>query len=111
MFLEEYSNICSSAGDEEAIRNKIKEDIENFVDKHEVNAVGNLIAKKNSKKGKPILITAHMDEVGMIVTDIDSSGFIKFTTAGGIVPKVLPATHVKVGPKEVAGFIALKLCT
>lgn len=109
--IKEFSNINGGSGDEEAIRNSLIEKIKDHVDSTSTNALGNLIAKRNSsknKKQKPILITAHMDEVSMIVTDIDSSGFIKFTAVGGIVPKILPSTHVKIGKKEIPGIITLK---
>jgi endoglucanase len=50
--------------------------------------MGNLIAKKGAKKdgGLRIMLSGHMDEIGVIATHIDEKGFVRFTTIGGVRP-------------------------
>lgn len=106
MFLEELTNLIGIAGYEHKIRKHIKGIVEKYVDKVETDALGNLICiKKGTKKGKKILLAAHMDEVGFIITKITKDGFLKFTNSGGIDPRVLPAKKVLIGDKEIPGVI------
>jgi putative aminopeptidase FrvX len=60
-------------------------------------------------KGLKILITAHYDEIGMLVKSINEKGFIKFTNIGGIDARVLLAQEVIIhGKKDVFGVIGAK---
>ncbi|MBV1818475.1 M42 family metallopeptidase [Anaerosalibacter bizertensis] len=78
-------NIYSPSGDENNIREFIKDEIKDFVDEVEIDSLGNLIARKKGK-GKKIMLAAHMDQIGLMVTDIDDKGFLRFTNIGGISP-------------------------
>lgn len=73
------------SGNEEAIRDVIKEEIKGYVDEIKVDALGNLIGIKKGK-GKKIMVAGHMDEIGIMVTNIDENGFIRFTSVGGVSP-------------------------
>lgn len=68
------------------------------------NVIGNFGSRKN---GIPhILIDAHIDQVGLIVTNIYESGFIGFSNVGGIDRRLLPAQQVCIhGKKEIAGVV------
>jgi putative aminopeptidase FrvX len=73
------------SGSEEAIRNLIREEVKSFADELRVDPLGNLIAKKRGNGGSPrrkIMIAAHMDEVGLIVTHVDQKGFLRFSSLG-----------------------------
>lgn len=68
-------------------------------------ALGNVIGETEAK-GKRILLDAHLDEIGMVVTAVDEKGFVKFAKVGGIDPIVLSAAEVTVhGKKDVYGVI------
>ena len=77
--------------------------------------MGNILAfkkGKNSPKNK-VMLSAHMDEVGFIVTYICDNGFIKFTNVGGVDPKVALGRAVVIGENSVKGVIghkAIHLC-
>lgn len=85
--LKKLTKEFGPSGNEEKIRELIKEEIKDYVDSTEVDALGNLIGRKKGK-GKKIMISAHMDQIGFIITDIDKEGFLRFGNIGGISPKV-----------------------
>jgi len=74
------------SGYETKIREVIRAEIESYTDELRVDALGNLIAVKGQSPttGKKIMLSAHMDEIGIIATHIDESGFVRFTTIGGV---------------------------
>ncbi|HHY99417.1 MAG TPA: M42 family metallopeptidase [Firmicutes bacterium] len=81
------------SGSEERIRDTIKSEIEGLVDEVRVDPLGNLIAHKTGS-GARVLIAAHMDEIGVIVTFIDDNGFLRFSNVGGVRPHVLLGSRV-----------------
>ena len=71
--------------------------------------MGNVTAIKKGKSDKKVMIGAHMDEIGFIVTHIDDNGFLRFHTLGGFDPKTLTAQRVIVhGKKDLIGVMGSK---
>jgi len=108
--IEELCRIPGVSGDEAAVLSVIDEKLkaggcETYYDK-----MGNLIAKKTGKKRPKTRVTmyAHADEVGLIISKIQSDGFLKFKTVGGIDPRVLISKAVYVGENRVRGIIGIK---
>lgn len=66
-----------------------------------------VLTKKSLKENAPkLLIDAHLDTVGFMVTDIKEGGFLKVVNVGGLDTRVLPATEVVIyGKKEIYGII------
>ena len=91
------------SGNEELIRQAIEKEIRDYVDEIRTDTLGNLIAVK-SGSGKKIMLAAHMDQIGLIVTNIDENGFLRFTNVGGISPFNLIHREVIFG-NGVAGTI------
>lgn len=85
--LKNLLSVYSPSGNENNIREFIKSEIKEYVDEMDVDALGNLIAIKKGN-GKKVMIAAHMDQIGLMVTDIDDKGFLRFTNVGGISPFV-----------------------
>ncbi len=81
--LEKMTQINSPSGCEGEIRDYISSQIGKYCDEVSVDAMGNLIAHKKGS-GKKIMFAAHMDEIGIIATDIDDKGFIHFSSIGGL---------------------------
>ncbi len=81
------------SGNEGQIRNQIKKEIRGLADDVSVDVMGNLIAVKKGK-GSRVMVAAHMDEIGFIVTHIDKNGFIRFSNIGGIYPYNIIAQRV-----------------
>lgn len=76
------------SGFEYRIRDEIRDLIGDAADEVRVDAMGNLIARKGakSKDGMRVMVSAHMDEIGLMVTHVDTNGFVRFTSIGGINP-------------------------
>ncbi len=97
------------SGREDAVREYI---ISSIKDKCEftVDPMGNVLAfkKGENKPKKKVMVSAHMDEVGFIVTYICDNGFLKFTSVGGVDSKVVLGRTVQIGDKGAYGVIASK---
>lgn len=107
--IKELCAISGISGRENAVRDYIIEKIKDYAE-YSIDPLGNLIVFKKGKnpaKNK-VMLDAHMDEVGMIVTGISSDGFLKFAKVGGINSKVIIGRSVKVGEKAVNGVIGIK---
>lgn len=83
--MNELSDIISPSGREKNIREYIEKQIKDYVDEIKVDALGNLIARKKGT-GKKIMFSAHMDQIGLLINDIDEKGFIRFSAVGGLSP-------------------------
>lgn len=82
------------SGCEDAIRNVIIEEIKDYCDEYTVDAMGNLIAHKKGD-GVRIMLAAHMDEIGVMVTYIDENGFARFSAVGGLYVRELVHRRVR----------------
>lgn len=78
--------IAGPSGYESELRAAIRNEVEPLTEELRVDALGNLIAIKGhpGEGGKKIMLAAHMDEIGLIATHIDESGFVRFTPVGGV---------------------------
>lgn len=110
--IQELVETASPSGYEKNIREVIKSKVESHADEVQVDALGNLIAIKGQPKkgGKKIMLAAHMDEIGIIATHIDESGFIRFTTIGGVRRNTCIGGRVRFlnGTQGVIGYEALE---
>ena len=108
--IEKLSNTFGVSGDEEIIRNTIIEEIKPYCNTIKIDNLGNIIAhKKGTKKGGPkIMLAAHMDEVGFMISKIDKDGFLSFLPAGGIDKRILIGQRVIIGKDKLPGIIVFK---
>jgi putative aminopeptidase FrvX len=73
------------SGVEEQIRTIIRAEVESLADEIRVDPLGSLVVhKKGSGEGERIVLDAHMDEIGVMVTYVDEKGFARFTRVGGV---------------------------
>lgn len=105
--LAKLSALPGVSGCEEPVRYEILKMIEGHCI-YKVDALGNILAFKKGRQAPahPLLFSAHMDEVGLIITWVEESGLLKFTTVGGIDRRVLPGKSVRIG--ETFGVIGSK---
>lgn len=74
-----------------------------------VDKFSNVLAVKNEGKDFKVLLDAHFDVIGLMVTEIKDGGFLKFTTVGGVDQRILPSLSVTVhGKEDVPGVIGVK---
>ena len=96
--LDRLKDICiidGTSGDESAVREYIMKNI--TADKMIVDNLGNLIVFKKGRKmpKNRIMLAAHMDEVGFMITDITDDGFLRFGAVGGVDPRVVLGRGVR----------------
>jgi endoglucanase len=110
MLLRMLSEAYGVSGREDAVRAILLEEIRARVDECRIDAVGNLIARKKGSGPSQVrvLAAAHMDEVGLMITQVEDTGALRFAKVGGIDDRVLPAKPVRIGDKGVPGVIMWK---
>lgn len=107
--LKEICEIAGTSGFEQRIREVVIREVKPLVDSVTVDYMGNVVALKKGKQQKKVMVAAHMDEIGFIVTHIDDNGFLRFHTLGGFDPKTLTAQRVIVhGKKDLIGVMGSK---
>lgn len=110
--LQTLTDTFSPSGSEEAIRSVILKEVKAAADGWHVDALGNLIVRKGkltnrAAGGRRIMIAAHMDEIGLMVTHVDDRGFIRFAGIGGVYPRNLPGGRVRFS-SGLSGVIGLE---
>lgn len=109
--IRELSDMRAISGSEYRINESIRDKFLPYADEVRIDALGSVIAKRESNKNNAptIMIEAHCDEIGLIVTDITDEGFITFGAVGGIDTRILPSSVVTVhGVKDIKGVIGIK---
>ena len=97
-YLRELCSLYGTSGREDAVRDYIlsnlPDDVETTVD-----AIGNVIVHRlgRERAAHTVMLCAHMDEVGLMITHITSEGFLHFDTVGGISASALCGKPVRVG--------------
>lgn len=108
MLLKELANLSGVSGNEDEVRKFIISQISPYCDEIKIDSIGNVIALKKGRADKKIMLCAHMDEVGFIISGITDKGFLKFKTVGGIDTRTILAKRVKIGKNAVLGVIGMK---
>ena len=106
--VKQLSTLNGISGRENDVRDFIISEIKDFADCN-VDPLGNLIVFKKGKKTpkNKVMLDAHMDEVGFIVTYITDDGLLKFSNVGGINTKVFLGRTVKVGKDCITGVVGI----
>lgn len=110
--LKQICEIPGAPGFEKPVRDLVISLVKPHVDELHIDNIGNVIALKKGVRnpdGKRVMLAAHMDEIGFIVSHIDEQGFLRFNTLGGFDPKTLTAQRVIVhGKKDFIGVMGSK---
>ncbi|MEW6546984.1 MAG: M42 family metallopeptidase [Bacillota bacterium] len=111
-FLERVTAAAGVSGFEGPVASLIREAWGPLTDEIRTDAMGSLIARRAPRNGdRPlrVMMAAHMDEIGLMVTRVEEGGFLRFTSVGGFDRRVLPAQEVVVhGRRDLPGVIGVK---
>ena len=111
--LKTLCNLHGISGREYKIRSAIISMIDGFCE-HKTDNIGNLICYKkglNGERAQKLMVSAHMDEVGLIITEITDKGYLRFSSVGGIDPRVLVGINVLINDMDdnfIPGVIGIK---
>lgn len=105
--LKKLTALRGVSGFEEEVRAYVLEEAKQLADEVRVDALGSVIALKKGTEHpeQVVMVAAHMDEVGFIITTVEERGTLRFATVGGIDPRVLQSKRVIIGEKRVPGVI------
>lgn len=112
--LKTLTETYGPSGYEDAVRKVILKEIKSIADDVSVDALGNLIVRKKPSAGEKnpqkIMLAAHMDEIGVIVSHIDKKGFVRFTNVGGAFGRYTLGARVRFlsGVTGVVGYDRLE---
>jgi tetrahedral aminopeptidase len=116
--LQRLCNACAVSGDEAEVRTIVLEQIRSHSDEVRVDALGNVLATcigrpgngndKGNKKKLRVMVAAHMDEIGFMITHNDGDGLFRFEIVGGVDERQLPGKPVWVGRNHIPGVIGAK---
>ncbi|MBN1422151.1 MAG: M42 family metallopeptidase [Planctomycetes bacterium] len=107
--LRELCEVPGPPGREERVRELVIRELEPVVDEIRTDAMGNVIARRAGKGGPRLMVAAHMDEIGFMITHVDDNGFLRFIPLGGFDAKTLVAQSVVVhGRRDIPGVLGSK---
>jgi endoglucanase len=112
--LKTLTETYAPSGYEDAVRKIIQKEVKPFADEVRVDAMGSLIVRKKPtlavKNSKRIMLAAHMDEIGVIVSHVDKNGFVRFASNGGVFGRYTLGARIRFmnGVTGVVGFDKLE---
>ncbi len=106
--LKQLTEISGVSGDEDRVQEYVCQLIKEYTDNIEIDSMGNIIAFKKGINSKfKVMLSAHMDEVGLIITGYKDK-LLKFKSVGGIDERILLNKRVSVGDSKIPGVIGAK---
>jgi endoglucanase len=108
--LQQLTEAFGPSGYEDNIRAIVRAEVASLADEIKVDALGSLIVRKRPAKQngdtKRIMIAAHMDEIGLIVSHVDEKGFVRFSAIGAVMRRYIPGGRVRFlnGVQGVIGY-------
>jgi len=107
VMLERLCNACAVSGDEGEVRSIVLEQVQPVADEVSVDPMGNVLAKRYGagERRMRVMVAAHMDEVGLMLTNDEGDGVFRFETVGGIAAQQLPAKEMSIGSDHIPGIV------
>lgn len=109
--LERLCTACAVSGDEGEVRKIVLDEVRPHADDVKVDALGSVLVTRRGKADQPrlrVMLDAHMDEVGLMITNDEGDGIYRFDTVGGLNPGQLVGKSVWIGKEHVPGVIGAK---
>lgn len=108
---EELCNLCAVSGDEGAVWDYVCRALEgNPTVSWQIDPLGNLLVEKKGAQRAPhhLMVSAHMDEVGLIVTHVQDGGLLEIAAVGGVDASVVIGRQFLVGRQHIPGIVGTK---
>ena len=107
--LRRLSEAYGPPGYEGEVRELLRGELEGYADRVEVDRLGNIFFH-HVGEGPLVMLAAHMDEVGILITHIEEEGFLRFHPLGGIAERILPGQRFRLRGRrgELRGIIGTK---
>ena len=108
--LQQLTETFGPSGHEDNVRALVREEVKSLADEIRIDALGSLIVRKKPSRAngttKKIMIAAHMDEIGLIVSHVDAKGFVRFAPIGGVFRRYVVGGRVQFlnGTQGVIGY-------
>ena len=106
-FLYEMLDTMSVSGHEIGLQKKVIREMTPYADDIRTDYTGNVICVLNPDAEFKVLLAGHIDEIGLVVTQICGSGLLKVAKAGGIRANTYPGHQVMIGEKKIPGVVIL----
>ncbi|MFW6074070.1 MAG: M42 family metallopeptidase, partial [Chloroflexota bacterium] len=109
--LERLSNCFGVSGFEDDVRSLVLEEVEPYIDAYEIDPLGNLIVTKHGHSEHTVMLDAHIDEIGFMVTYVEESGFLRFAQTSGWDLRIVPAHRITIRSEngvDITGVIGTK---
>lgn len=106
--LQSLSDAFGVSGFEDEVRDTVQGLIKPYIDQSKVDALGNVIATRKGKSRFKLMLDAHMDEIGLMISFVDQNGYLRFTAIGGWDERILPSHAVTIltrAGKKISGVI------
>ncbi|HUG14691.1 MAG TPA: M42 family metallopeptidase [Thermomicrobiales bacterium] len=94
--LRTLSNAFGPSGFEDDVRDILSEMVEPLVDDVRTDVLGNLIATKRGRGERTLMLDAHMDEIGFMISHVEDGGFLRFTQTSGWDQRIVPANALTI---------------
>ena len=98
--ISDLTTLPGVTGNEAAVSRAVQGYFRAHTDDVWIDAMGNTYGRIGNPDGPTLLVMAHMDEVGMMVTDIEENGMLRLRSVAGVDPRVLPGSEVRVFGRE-----------
>lgn len=106
--LKEFSEVHGIAGNEKYVSRVMRKWMTPYCDEIEYDHLGSIVGiKKGAEEGPRVMLSAHMDEVGFLVREIDDQGYIKLLPVGGWWGHVMPAQEFVVTTRDGSEFLGV----
>jgi endoglucanase len=105
--LKELSEVDGISGYEQGPARVFKKSLEGYADSFEQDNLGSVVAIKKGTAPLKVMLAAHMDEVGFLVSSIDKDGYIRVFPIGGWWPHVILAQKVTIATRTGKKYIGV----